>query len=95
MLQKCKIIIRQILTGYKIVFIYTVKKGVLRMENTYLPSTIRDRLQDLMKKHKVTQSELATKIDSTVSVIRRFLTSKTDKLSDVLLEFLMFLLTFF
>ena len=52
------------------------------MENTYLPSTIRDRLQDLMKEHKVTQSELATKIDSTVSVISRFLTGKTDKLSD-------------
>ena len=31
-------------------------------ESVYLPGKIRDRIQDLMKSHKVTQSELATRI---------------------------------
>ena len=31
-------------------------------ESNYLPGAIRDRLQDLMKSHKVSQAELATRI---------------------------------
>lgn len=52
------------------------------MENTFLPGTVRDRLADLMKLHKVTQTELALKIGCGDSVLSRFLTGKTDKLSD-------------
>lgn len=32
------------------------------MEQTYLPGTIRDRIQDLMKSRKMTQAELAVRI---------------------------------
>ncbi len=32
------------------------------MEQAYLPGKIRDRIQDLMKEHKVTQATLAAKI---------------------------------
>ena len=52
------------------------------MNETYLPSTIRDRLQDLMKERKISQTELAAKIGCTDSTLSRFLTAKTDKLSD-------------
>ena len=52
------------------------------MNETYLPGTIRDRLQDLMKERKISQTELAAKIGCTDSTLSRFLTAKTDKLSD-------------
>ena len=45
------------------------------MENTFLPGTVRERIADLMKYHKVSQTDLALKIG-------RFLTGKTDKLGD-------------
>ena len=53
------------------------------MENTFLPGTVRQRLTDLMKIRKVSQTELALKIGCGDSVLSRFLTGKTDKLSDV------------
>ena len=37
------------------------------MERKYLSGNIRDRLQDLMKERKITQSELAAKIEIDVS----------------------------
>lgn len=52
------------------------------MDNTYLPGTVRDRIADLMKKYKVTQTDLALKIGSTDSTLSRFLSGRTDKLSD-------------
>lgn len=52
------------------------------MEQVYLPGTIRDRIQDLMKSRKVTQAELATRIGSTESSLSRFISGKTDKLGD-------------
>ena len=52
------------------------------MERKYLSGSIRDRLQDLMKERKITQSELATKIEIDVSTLSRFISKKTDKLSD-------------
>ncbi len=52
------------------------------METTYLPGTIRERIQDLMKERKVTQSQLATSIGTTASTLNRFLSGKTDKLGD-------------
>jgi len=52
------------------------------MEQVYLPGTIRDRIQDLMKSRKVTQAELATRIGSTESALSRFISGKTDRLGD-------------
>ena len=52
------------------------------METTYLPGTIRERIQDLMKERKVTQSQLAASIGTTASTLNRFLSGKTDKLGD-------------
>ncbi len=52
------------------------------METTYLPGKIRDRIVDLMKERKITQSELATSIGLSESTLSRFLSNKTDKLGD-------------
>ena len=52
------------------------------MEQTYLPGTIRDRIQDLMKSRKVTQAELAARIGCSESMLSRFISGKTDKLGD-------------
>lgn len=52
------------------------------MEQEYLPRMIREGIQDLMKSKKVTQAELATRIDCSESMLSRFLSGKTDKLGD-------------
>ena len=52
------------------------------MTNTFLPGTVRDRIADLMKYHKVSQTDLALKIGCGDSLLSRFLTGKTDKLGD-------------
>ncbi len=52
------------------------------MEQTYLPGSIRERLQDLMKSRKITQTELAERIGSTESTLNRFISGKTNKLSN-------------
>ena len=52
------------------------------MEYTFLPGTGRQRLSDLMKIRKVSQTDLALKIGCGDSVLSRFLSGKTDKLSD-------------
>ena len=52
------------------------------MENTFLPGTVRERIADLMKYHKVSQTDLALKIGYRDSLLSRFLTGKTDKLGD-------------
>jgi len=52
------------------------------MEQHYLPSdTPQQRLQDLMKEHKITQAELASKIGVTESSVSRFLKGPKDKLT--------------
>ena len=51
------------------------------MEGAYLPGNIRQRMQELMKEHKITQAQLATRIGSTESSISRFVSGKTDKIS--------------
>lgn len=51
-------------------------------ECVYLPGKIRDRIQDLMKSHKVTQAELAIRIGCSESMLSRFISGKTDKLGD-------------
>ena len=52
------------------------------MEHKYLSGNIRERLQDLMKERKITQSELAAKIEIDVSTLSRFISNATGKLSD-------------
>lgn len=52
------------------------------MENTFLPGTVRERIADLMKYHKVSQTDLALKIGCGDSLLSRFLTGKTDKIGD-------------
>lgn len=52
------------------------------MKQTYLPGTIRERIKDLMKSKKLTQTELAKKIGISESALSRFISGKTDKLSD-------------
>ncbi len=52
------------------------------MEQTYLPSKIRDRIRDLMKSNKVTQTELAARIGCSESMLSRFINGRTDKLGD-------------
>ena len=52
-------------------------------ERDYLPGSIRERLQDLMKEYKVTQSELAARTGSTDSALSRFISGKTDKISEL------------
>ena len=52
------------------------------MEQIYLSGKIRDRIQDLMKSSKVTQTELATRIGCSESMLSRFINGKTDKLGD-------------
>ena len=52
------------------------------MEQVFLQGKIRDRIQDLMKSHKVTQAELAARIGCSESMLSRFISGKTDKLGD-------------
>ena len=47
-----------------------------------MPGTVRQRLADLMKYHKVSQTDLALKIGCGDSLLSRFLTGKTDKIGD-------------
>ena len=52
------------------------------MEQTYLPATVRERIQELLKEHKITQAELAAAIGMSESALSRFLSERTDKIGD-------------
>lgn len=52
------------------------------MADTYLPADIRKRIVDVMRERKMTQRELALRIDVNESTISRFLSGKTEKLSE-------------
>ena len=52
------------------------------MAQEYLPASVRERIQDLMKERKVTQADLAKQAGCNESTLSRFLSGKTDKLSD-------------
>ncbi len=41
------------------------------MQGAYLPGNIRQRMQELMKEHKISRAQLATRIGSTKSAISR------------------------
>ena len=49
------------------------------MEGAYLPGDVRQRMQELMKEHKVTQAQLAARIGTTESTISRYVSGQTDK----------------
>ena len=50
--------------------------------DTYLPADVRKRIVDVMRERKMTQRELALRIDVNESTISRFLSGKTEKLSE-------------
>ena len=52
------------------------------MEQAYLPGTVRQRIQGLIKERKITQAELAAEIGMAESTLSRFLSEKTDKIGD-------------
>lgn len=52
------------------------------MKQTYLPGTVRERIKDLMKSKKMTQTDLAKQINISESALSRFISGKTDKLGD-------------
>lgn len=52
------------------------------METTFLPGDVRQRLTDLMKDRKITQTGLARKIGCGDSVLSRFISGQTDKLGN-------------
>lgn len=52
------------------------------MADTYLPADVRKRIVDVMRERKMTQRELALRIDVNESTIGRFLSGKTEKLSE-------------
>ena len=64
-------------------FLFAEKlKGLMKMKQKYLPGTVRERIQDLMKQSKLTQSELAKRIDIAESTLSRFISGRTDKLGN-------------
>ena len=52
------------------------------MEQAYLPGTIRERIQDLLKERHITQSQLAEQIELSEAALSRFLSGATDKLGN-------------
>jgi len=54
----------------------------VEMEQAYLPGTVRQRIQELIKERKITQAELAAEIGMAESSLSRFLSEKTDKIGD-------------
>ena len=52
------------------------------MERTYLPGTVRQRIQDQIKERKITQADLAAAMGMAESTLSRFLSGKTDKIGD-------------
>lgn len=52
------------------------------MADTYLPADVRKRIVDVMRERKMTQRELALRIEVNESTISRFLSGKTEKLSE-------------
>ena len=51
------------------------------MLHKYLPGSIRERIQDLLLEHNMTQAQLAERIGISESTLNRFLSGQTDKLS--------------
>lgn len=51
-------------------------------EKIYLPGTVRERIQDLLKERKMTQAALAKHIGCSESTVSRFLRGDTEKLGN-------------
>lgn len=56
------------------------------MPHNWLPGDIRDRIRDLCRANNLKQSELAHAIGIDKSTLSRFMSGKTDKLSDTRLQ---------
>ena len=56
------------------------------MPQNWLPGDIRDRIRDLCRSNNLKQSELAHAIGIDKSTFSRFMSGKTDKLSDTSLQ---------
>lgn len=54
----------------------------INKKQNYLPGTVRERIQDLLKGNNFTQAELSKRIGITESTLSRFISGKTDKLGD-------------
>ena len=52
------------------------------MPDTYLPGDTRQRIQDLIKNRKITQTELAEKVGLSNSALSRYLQRRTKNLGD-------------
>lgn len=52
------------------------------MNQQWLPGDLRDRIRDLVKSKKITQAELANEIGINKSTLSRFMSGKTDTLSN-------------
>ena len=51
----------------------------------YLPGDSRERIQDLLIERKMTQAQLAEKLEISESSLNRYLSGQTDKLSTEML----------
>ena len=51
-------------------------------EKIYLPGTVRERIQDLLKERKITQASLAEHIGCSESTLSRFLRGDTEKIGN-------------
>ena len=51
-------------------------------ERIYLPGTVRERIQDLLKERKITQATLAKHIGCSESTLSRFLRGDTEKIGN-------------
>lgn len=51
-------------------------------EKLYLPGTVRERIQDLLKERKITQASLAERIGCSESTLSRFLRGDTEKIGN-------------
>ena len=52
------------------------------MSDTYLPGDTRQRIQDLIKSRKITQTELAERVGLSSSTLSRYLQGRTENLGD-------------
>lgn len=81
-LQKCKMRWREFVGCFVIYGEYR-KRGELPMQriHEYLPGDCRERIQDLLRERKMTQTDLAQKTGISGSSLNRYISGETDKIS--------------
>ena len=53
------------------------------MQDKWVPGTLRERIRDLCKSRDISQTNLAQELGIDKSTLSRFLTEKTNKLTDI------------